>query len=240
MHIHHSLPWRFKPSLAGRGLAQPCFTFSRRINLDKPVECLTKQQANAYLHSIGMEIGEWNQITDLRERQVKQSSWINYRPPKDALFNFSYHAAGWLPRGGWKIFQIDNSTGWMEPTQESLFGSLLFGANNIADFNQRDNKTFLFEFGKNKTADENTELLISNLIYVFLLFESRGFVVSSHGDAGQRLGVQDGVVYFSAMDPDLRAASTLIERFERAPLALPAWVMEIYGERQQALMGGGS
>lgn len=197
------------------------------------MKCLTIQEANAYLNSIGMEIGNWNQITDIAGRQLSKSNWINYRAPKDGLLNFSHHVAGWLPKGNWKIFQIDHSTGWMDPVQVSLFGGLLFGADNIPDLNQIENSTFLFEFGKNKTADENTELLISNLIFVFLLFESHGYVVSSNSSAGQLLGLQDGFVYFSSREKNISRAEVLLKNFKRNPSALPQWGMEIFAERQE-------
>lgn len=202
------------------------------------MKCLTIQEANTYLNSIGMEIGDWYRITDIPGRQFGKPKWINYQAPKEGLLNFSHHVAGWLPKGDWKIFQIDHSTGWMDPVQASLFGGLLFGADDIPDLNQIENSTFLFEFGKNKTADENTELLISNLIYVFLLFESHGYVVSSNSSAGQRLGIQDGFVYFSSREKNISGAEGLIKNFERDSLELPKWVMEIFAERQEQALKG--
>jgi len=190
---------------------------------------LTMQQANAYLRDIGMEVGTWNQIAD---RQANKPKWINYRAPRDALLNFSHHVAAWLPKGDWKIFQIDNSTGWMDPVQVSLFGGLLFGTEEVPDF--IEDRTFLFEFGKKKTGDENSELLISNLIFIFLLFESHGYVVSSNSNRGQLLGVQDGFIYFASRDEkDIDSAECLLRNFERDPLASPSWVSEIFVERQE-------
>jgi len=184
-----------------------------------------------------MEIGNWNRITDIADRQHGKSDWINYRAPKDGLLNFSHHVAGWLPKGDWKIFQIDHSTGWMDPVQVSLFGGLLFGSGDTPDL--VENRTFLFEFGKNKKADENTELLISNLIYVFLLFESHGYVASSNSNSGQLLGVQDGYIYFLSRDKkSISSAKTLLKNFERKPSALPQWVMEIFVERQEQELVG--
>jgi hypothetical protein len=199
------------------------------------MKLLTLQEANQYLGGIGMEIGDWNQITDIASRQLGKCHWKNYCAPKDRLLNFSQHVAGWLPKGDWKIFQIDNSTGWMDPVQVSLFGGLLFGADNIPDLNQTDNRTFLFEFGKNGNVDKDTELLIANLIYVFLLFESHGYVVSSNSNLGQRLGIQDGVVCFSLGNKNMPEVEALLDNFERNPLTLPQWVSEICAERQPAL-----
>lgn len=197
------------------------------------MKCLTAQQANEYLNSIGMKIGDWNRITDIAGRQHGKPNWINYRAPKDGLglLNFSHHVAGWLSKGDWKIFQIDHSTGWMDPVQASLFGGLLFGSGDMPDL--VENRTFLFEFGENKTTDENTELLISNLIFVFLLFESHGYVVSSNSNAGQLLGIQDGFVYFFSKEKNISGAEVLLKNFERNPLAPPQWIIEIFAERQE-------
>ena len=74
------------------------------------MKLLTCHEANARLNSIGMEIGGWNQITTIDSAYGGSDNWINYQAPENAreLFNFSEHVAGWLPDGGWIIFQIDN------------------------------------------------------------------------------------------------------------------------------------
>lgn len=122
----------------------------------------------------------------------------------------------------------------MDPVQLSLFGGLLFGADKITEYNQTENRTFLFEFGKNKNSDSNDELLLSNLIYIFLLFESHGYIVSSGSSAGQKLGIQDGYVYFfSREQKDIAQAKTLIGSFENNPSKPPNWIMEIFSDRQE-------
>lgn len=195
------------------------------------MKCITTQEANVFLRNIGMEIGNWNQVTDIATHKHGKPNWINYRAPRNELLNFSHHVAGWLPKGEWKIFQIDNATGWIDPVQWSLFGGLLFGAGDIPDV--AENRTFLFEFGKSKSADEKTELLISNLIYVFLLFESHGYVVSSGSSAGQLLGIQDGFVYLSSREHDISGAESLLKNFESKPLESPRWITEILVESQK-------
>lgn len=198
----------------------------------RQMKCLEVQEANGYLGHIGMEIGNWGQVTDIAGEQHRARYWINYCAPKEVLLNFSHHVSGWLPSGNWKIFQIDNSTGWIDPVQLSLFAGLLFGADNIPDLNKLDNRTFLFEFGKNVDANSNTELLISNLIFVFLLFESHGYVVSSNSNAGEVLGVQDGFIYFSSWDKNISGAKKVLQDFERDPSAPPQWIIEIHGRVQ--------
>jgi len=197
------------------------------------MKCLTVDEANAYLSEVGMKVGEWNQIVDIGS-QSKKSDWLNYRAPKDQLLKFSQHVAGWLPEGSWKMLQIDHSTGWIDPVQASLLGGLLFGAEALRDMNSTENRNFFFEFGKERYFDDNQELLISNLIYVLLLFESHAYVVSSKGTAGQRLGIQDGYVYFSSRDrSDILKAEALIKKFENNPSASPKWVSEIVAAHQE-------
>lgn len=73
---------------------------------------LTMHEANVYLAQVGMEIGDWNQLTENADIKDGESSWINYEAPKGALelLNFSQYVAGWLSNGDWKIFQVDNSS----------------------------------------------------------------------------------------------------------------------------------
>ncbi len=197
------------------------------------MKCLTVPQANTYLQSIDMKLDDWNKITDISGEQDQKDNWINFRPQKEHLLDFSQHVAGWLPKGNWKLFQIDNSTGWMDPVQLSLFGGLIWGADGVPS--SLEDKTFLFEFGNDSVADENAELLIANLICVFLFFEFHGYVVSSKSGRGQLLGVQDGFIYFFSRDAkDILEAKSLLENFKRAPSSSPQWVRDISIRRQEA------
>lgn len=201
------------------------------------MKCLTVPQANTYLQSIDMKLDDWNRITDISGGQHRKDNWINFRPEKSQLLNLSHHVSGWLPKGSWKLFQVDNSTGWMDPVQLSLFGGLIWGADGVPS--SLENKTFLFEFGNDKVADENTELLIANLICVFLFFESHGYVVSSNSGTGQLLGVQDGYIYFSSRNSrEISNAKYLLENFERDPSSPPQWVSDIFIGRQEASLRG--
>jgi hypothetical protein len=196
------------------------------------MKCLTTQEANAYLSRIGMEIGNWNQITEIGSSKQSTLNWTNYRAPERALelFNFSQYVAGWLPRGEWKIFQIDNST-YLDTVQAALVGRLLFGSEEARSL--VDNRTFLFELGNNEDTDNNTELLITNLIYAFLLFQCHGYVVSSNRSAGQYLAIQDGFVYFYSKSKDISGADTLLKDFENNPLRSPPWIRDIVAEGQE-------
>ena len=196
------------------------------------MKCLTTANANEYLNCIGMQLGHWNQLTATAGSRNGGSSWVNYKAPCNSceLLTFSEHVAGWLPKGEWKIFQIDNS-GSLDAIQVALFGRLLFGSEEIPSL--IENRTFLFEFGKDENANQKTELLMANLIYLFLLFESHGYVVSSGGDTGQYLAIQDGFVYFYSNEKAIPSAKLLLENFERQPLMSPQWILDILIREQE-------
>ena len=194
---------------------------------------IAEKEANFYLHSIGMQLNSWNKIICNKDQK---NNWINFRAPKNELLNFSQHVAGWLSRGEWKIFQIDNSTGWMDPVQFSLFSGLLCGSENLDCFNQFKDKSLFFKFGKDNSSDDNTELLISNLIYIFLLFESHAYIVSSNCANGQILGIQDGFVYFLSNEENIIETKGLLEKFKLNPIPRPEWVNKIFVERQNQLI----
>ena len=202
------------------------------------MKCLSIEDANLLLANIGMRIGEWNQIVNNTEHQYGKNKWVSYLPPRDGrtLLNFSQHVVGWLPKGNWKIFQIDNSTGWMDPVQCSLFNGLLFGLSSKLDINYIKNRTLLFECGEDNDTDLNTELLISNLVYIFLLFESHGYLVSSDSYNGQLLGIQDGVVYFCSQEKLISSVNDLLKKFEHDPLASPQWVTNAFIARQEEFL----
>ncbi len=190
--------------------------------------------ANSYLGKVGLKIGEWGKVLEVGDDGHGDLGWVNYQAPKSNLLNFSQYVSSWLPKGKWKIFQIDDSTGWMDPVQVSLFAGLLYGADHVqkVDFNKQ--RTFLFEFGDDENANKYTELLISNLIYLFFRFELHGYVVSSNGESGRYLGIQDGFAYFFSKDID--NASALLEEFENNPGAPPEWVINIIADAQEELI----
>jgi hypothetical protein len=177
---------------------------------------INRDQTNAYLSEIGMSIGSWNQITNGTEGLNQKSPWISCRAPEKSreLHNFAQHVIKWLPRGVWKIVQIDNST---SPSQDEAFliNRLLFGSSESSQLPLGG--ALLFEFVKG--ADANEDLLLSNLVFLLLLFECHGQVVSSSCRDGKILSVQDGFVYFiSHTNSDISDARMLLKQLEDAPL----------------------
>lgn len=180
-------------------------------------------EARTHLHEVGMAVGEWSQLCDGSGRQYGKSNWIRYQAPRDSreLHNFAQHVAGWLPKGGWKLFQIDNST---SPSEDEAFliQRLLFGPGNA--YTIAENRSLVFEFAGDSKADLKEDLLLSNLVFLFLLFECHGQVVSSGCREGKHLSIQDGFVYFMSFDGnDIGIAQDLLNGFEEQPLRAPQY-----------------
>ncbi len=191
------------------------------------MKSITGERANSCLTPLGLEIGSWNQLTDKHEAERKNRAWIKHRAPRDALEMrcFAEHAAGWVPKGAWKIFQIDNSTS-LTRSEVSFFKGVISCAQGAVD--QMRPGAFLFEFGDDEEVNADTELLLSNIVFGFLLFECHGYVVSSGSVGGEMLGIQDGFAYFSSRDGGGASdAKVLVDAFERNRLASPKWVQEI-------------
>ncbi|MBC3907901.1 hypothetical protein [Undibacterium umbellatum] len=192
------------------------------------MKVLSLDEANLFLSGIGKKIGNWNRIEDAVINQNSNGHWINYQMPSDAqeLLNFATHVVSWLPKGKWKIFQIDDSN-CLDSMQIILIQILLFGAGKL---DRNLPRTFLFEFSEDKEINNKTELLIANLMHLFLLFEGHAYIVSEGGIAGQCVAVQDGFVYFSCRDKELDGAACLLKRFERNRLASPPWIMQMIND----------
>lgn len=193
------------------------------------VKSLSIIDANVYLNGLGMVIGDWGQIKTLIENnEIKK---INFPAPENALelFNFASHISAWLPKGDWKLFQMDNSS-HMNAYEAYLFSKLLFGRDEVINFGEMG--PILFEFGISKELDECTEMLISNLICLFLLFKSHGQMVSSSCNR-KILSIQDGFIYFISDDRGLLEANAILEKYESNPLLSPDWVDEIISEYQE-------
>lgn len=190
---------------------------------------ISKNEANRHLSELGMEIGEWNRITYMSKE--REPFWINAAAPKNAreLFNYSQHVASWLPQGKWKILQVDDST-WPDAVQSSIFKAFL-GSEKIESVDIAG-KSFLFELSETPQRDK-AELLISHLIFFFLLFEQHGYLVSSGSVNGELLSLQDGFVYFYSKNQDVSGARSLLSDFKNNPRSYAGWVSDIVAAAQE-------
>jgi len=148
--------------------------------------------------------------------------------PRDAqeLLNFATHIASWLPKGKWKLFQIDDSN-CMDAMQVLWIQTLLFG---IEKQDQHLPRTILFEFSDDEKLNERTELLIAHLTHLFLLFEGHAYILSEGGITGQCLALQDAYVYFSSWDDNLNGAADILKNFEQNRLTSPVWISKLIND----------
>ena len=193
---------------------------------------LTREDANALLRTIGIKVGDWNQLVDIDARAHERRQWTNHRAPADTRgsYAFAQYLAGWIPSGEWKLLQIDNSTS-MDPVQQALVSSLLFGPTEIANLLER--RSFLFEFTGDATFDVASELQLCNLIFSFLIFDAHVQIVSSSGNAERYLSLQDGVAYLIARDIKMAGAEILLKTFGENPGVSPSWIQEIVSREQE-------
>jgi len=192
------------------------------------MKLLTTEETNDYLKSVHMSVGNYGQLRYVSDGGSQCTPrWFNYRAPRDSaeLFTFSQHVAGWLHTDKWKIFTIDNAT-TLTPDQELLLQFIISGYSHEFDHICKNN--LLFTFSNNKKEDAKTDIVISYLVFFFLLFEAHGYLTSSKSMGGEHIGVQDGFVYFmSAKNENLLGARTILDNIKKAPLREPEWISEL-------------
>ncbi|MGE3298427.1 MAG: hypothetical protein AB7I68_13890 [Porticoccaceae bacterium] len=179
---------------------------------------LGDNEANLLLGKVGFSIGEWNRIIYLDH--LAERHQVSYKAPMDALslYCFSLHVAGWLPKGKWQIFQIDDAT--ILSPDEAIFLSRLICAEEPFDFGVH--RTFLFDNDKGDCSKLN--ITISHLIFALLLFEGHGYLVSSASHSGEMVCIQDGFVYFISEKHGVHDAQSLISIYENNPKKMPSWM----------------
>lgn len=188
-------------------------------------------ETNERLASIGMRLGEWGNIEPLSPASDK-AGWKHAPAPPNNLFNFSHHVASWLPSGEWKLVQLDNSSGWIDPAQVSLLASLMSIASNPQILNSSSRNAVLIEFHGESCVQ--SELTVGNIIFALLLFKLHAHIVSSGGNAGVLLSIQDGFVYFSGTDSDTRRSESIVANFLANPCSYPVWIRDLAAAGQEA------
>lgn len=190
------------------------------------MRAITVQNAGKFLDVVGLRIGSWCQVeAAVKSKDSSPSCWEKYRAPENAqeLYSFAQHIAGWLPKGQWKMLQIDNSNAMDFAQTEFLRRSQ---ADSQRAVNPQTDKTFLFEFDGSEKANQSQELLISDLIFMFLLWEGHGQFVSSTNLAAEYLSIQDGFVYFCSNER-IRVNQNPVAIFEKNRRGAPSWVLQI-------------
>jgi hypothetical protein len=182
---------------------------------------ITREVADSYLSSKDLKIGGWNELTDLGARVNSVRSRYCGRMSALESANFSQYVAGWLAEGDWKMLQIDNSSSFT-CDQSLLLSSLLIGPTQRID--PVNDTTFLFEFDSDQVQGFQTEVTISHLVNLLLVWEAHVYLASAGGLRGERLGLQDGFVYFYGSDARLREAERLLAEFEATPNKVASWV----------------
>ncbi len=189
---------------------------------------ITSEVAASYLEPHGLKIGGWNELAD-SQGKVKsiRSAHCGHMTALESM-NFSQHVAGWLAKGDWKILQIDNSSSFTADAS-LLLSSLLLGPGQQVDLVK--NRTFLFEVCASKVRDLQVEVAISHLINLLLVWEAHGYMVSAGAATGERLGLQDGFVYFYGSNARLEEATALLTEFEANPRRTAKWISALNEER---------
>ena len=184
------------------------------------MKLLTQVEANSYLAPLDLKIGEWNEISNRNGFDIDH--WINYKAPvlgRD-LLNFCYNVVWWLPNSDWKLLQIDNST-YLDPSQKLILSRLFCGDGSDA-FGEPG--SYFIDLTQRKFAADSDRIILAHFVNLFLLFEGHCYIVASSGAPRQRLGIQDGFVYFIGADESLFGASALLEEYEKNSRILPDWV----------------
>lgn len=185
------------------------------------VKAINKLTAKSLLSSIGMTVGDWERLEYSSNKENHHA--LSYQAPQDArkLYCFSLQAATWLPVSSWKLLQIDMSStlAWHEGL---ILARLLLGEFDCLDFTKT--RSFLFEFGDKQDTNRKCELIIANVIYFSLLYESHMYITSSASTDGQILAIQDGFVGFISRETDISGAHEVIKEYENNPLNLPRWL----------------
>jgi hypothetical protein len=194
----------------------------------QPVRRVAKDETNKHLAAVDMTLNSWNRVTDISPSPNERFVLKKYMPPKAIeLFTFSQHILGWVPKGQWKLLQLDDSS-YFNPAQRYLFQRMLS--------DQQENprgKSFLFEYDTNAVDNDNADLLLSYLVNFVLLFEGHGYLVSSNSRDGERLALQDGFVYFEARKEDaIDRARDILKVYESNPSLSPQWIVDITALRQ--------
>lgn len=188
------------------------------------MKSISLEEASGLLRTVGFEVGSWREIrrsgTDINLR-----SYVHSTPPSDAsaLYVYSLHLAGWLPRAQWKILGFDRST-LLPPHEAAMVARLLIGSFDFSALEECN--AYLFEFSGAEDRDYAEQLTIAAAVYASLLFECHAYVTTSNRDTPHYLGLQDGETFFFTEKEHESEVVAFLQDLHDNPLKLPLWVHE--------------
>jgi len=176
---------------------------------------LSKGQANVLLRPLGLEVGAWN---GLNEVGSEKASYRVYIAPPEAreLYVLAGHVLDWLAPQGWVLLQVDNSTA-PSADEERVFERLV--CNGAQRWDIGTQRSFLFgEAPTGGPAALREQFIL--LIYFALMFQWHVYLTCENAGPGQRLGLQDGAVYFLGDETLMQRAEEVLEIYRGDPLRL--------------------
>lgn len=90
----------------------------------------------------------------------------------------------------------------------------------------------MFEFGANEKVNLQTEVVLSHLIHLMLVYEAHCYLLSSEGPSGEMLAIQDGFVYFYGDGDRLAEAEKLLNEFDTGLSRAAPWISALNAEDQ--------
>jgi hypothetical protein len=194
--------------------------------IENSMKSICDEDVRSFLRPIGLEVGEWNQVKFIEfDSSAQNGDYVQYKAPANSseLYNFSQHIAGWFVGKEWVIFHIDNSN-VTDFIQQELLGRI------VGNFDQKflfePGNSIIFEPSEDEFSGQRTSLLISNLIYLFLLFEGHAQFISSQSGKDGFISVQDGFLY-SQFGQNGGNFFPPIQDFEKNRLRAPSWVINL-------------
>ena|SRR5688572_6118708 len=178
------------------------------------IRSLESTVANDLLARVSLKIGEWNELEDA---VAGTSGHVAYIPSREVthLYTIAYRLVASFPQGAWVLLQLDNSTAPL-PDEVQIFETLVFEPG--CRWNVESQRTFLFERDSHGASDDRATLTMT--IVFAIAFYWHGSITFDGAKNGQRIGLQDGTIYFIGDEGAVRYGEELIAGFERDPLSL--------------------
>lgn len=190
------------------------------------IRILDFKEAGLLMASVKKYVDTWGRVAN---SDAPELAWVNFKSPQGAreLLVFCQTIVSWLPKGQWRILQINNFNNFQAPAEFQLARTLLGPDVRLGGV---VGKTVLIENAEQPI--DASDLLVADLIYLFLLHEGHADLVSSDSIHGEYIGIQDGFVYFYSTAPRLLEAENAMRNFFANPYTPPDWVLDVMARFQ--------